>query len=134
MRDLSDLFGELEKSSFRKRQRLNKKDRDYLVEKTLPVVVGHARQFIVERLAPAQPSRDGKQTPWHGHPAFVAQHATATCCRGCLVRWHRIPQGRALIREEIDYVVEVIEIWLQRQEIASAGESKSRQRSMFADD
>jgi hypothetical protein len=31
-----------------------------------------------------------------GHPVFIAQHATATCCRGCLAKWHDIPAGRAL--------------------------------------
>jgi hypothetical protein len=34
-----------------------------------------------------------------GHPIFVAQHATATCCRGCLTKWHRIPQGQPLTPE-----------------------------------
>ncbi|WP_251023391.1 DUF4186 family protein [Streptomyces sp. ISL-10] len=29
-------------------------------------------------------------------PVFVAQHATATCCRTCLERWHVVPAGRAL--------------------------------------
>lgn len=76
---------------------------------------GHARELIATRLAPAQPDKDGKQTPYRGHPVFVAQHATATCCRSCLQRWHQIPQGRDLSREERGYVVDVICRWIQRE-------------------
>ena len=25
-----------------------------------------------------------------GHPVFIAQHATASCCRGCLWKWYSI--------------------------------------------
>jgi hypothetical protein len=48
----------------------------------------------------------------HGHPVFIAQHATATCCRSCLAKWHFIPPGRDLTEEQIAYVVGVIERWL----------------------
>jgi hypothetical protein len=79
-------------------------------------VLKHAADFIDKRLAPASPANDGKQTPWHNHPVFVAQHATATCCRGCLQKWHRIPQGRVLTAEEQQYIVQVIGGWLSRQD------------------
>jgi hypothetical protein len=49
------------------------------------------------------------------HPFFVAQHATATCCRGCLKKWHGIPCGRPLTQEEIDYILDVNAAWLRRQ-------------------
>ena len=68
----------------------------------------HAREFVTRRLAPARPLKDGRQTPWKGHPVFVAQHATATCCRGCLAKWHRIPRGVALSAAQQDYVVGII--------------------------
>ncbi|MGW5534721.1 DUF4186 family protein, partial [Streptomyces sp. NPDC004009] len=68
----------------------------------------HAYDLVARRLAPAAPAKDGKQTPYRGHPVFVAQHATATCCRGCLQRWHGIPRGRELSRAEHVYVVDVI--------------------------
>ena len=35
----------------------------------------HARDLITRRLAPAEPYHDGKQTPYRGHPVFVAQPA-----------------------------------------------------------
>lgn len=75
----------------------------------------HAYDLIAQRLAPAEPAKDGKQTPYRGHPVFVAQHATATCCRSCLRRWHQIPQGRELSRAERGYVVEVICRWIERE-------------------
>jgi predicted Fe-S protein YdhL (DUF1289 family) len=43
---------------------------------------------------------------------FVAQHATATCCRGCLEKWHAIPAGRELTDAEQAHVVRAIERWL----------------------
>jgi hypothetical protein len=75
----------------------------------------HARDLITKRLAPAEPYKDGKQTPYRGHPVFVAQHATATCCRSCLLRWHQIPKGHELTREERGYVVDVICRWIERE-------------------
>jgi hypothetical protein len=43
---------------------------------------------------------------------FIAQHATATCCRGCLWKWHRIEKGRALSDDEIGFVVELVMGWM----------------------
>jgi hypothetical protein len=127
MRDLDELFAALAKSPFRRRQRLGKKDRAYLAEKTLPVVLEHARQFLLQRLAPAEPVNDGHQTPMRGHPAFVAQHATATCCRGCLAKWHAIPAGRALCDAELAYVLRVLERWF----VAQGGTATQAQPRLF---
>lgn len=121
MRDLDDLFQSLARSSFRSRQRLGAKERAYLDAKTLPTVLEHGRQFLLERLAPAEPRNDGRQTPMRGHPIFIAQHATATCCRGCLAKWHQIPAGNPLAQEEIDYVLTVLRRWLELQS-AGGGE------------
>ena len=115
MRDLDDLFAALRRSKFRQRMRLGPKERAYLAQKTLPVVLEHARRFVEERLAPAAPPNDGRQTPMRGHPAFIAQHATATCCRGCLAKWHYVARGKPLSAEQVDYIVGVIERWLTEQ-------------------
>lgn len=80
-----------------------------------PRVMEHGRGFIAARLAPAQPRNDGRQTPMRGHPIFVAQHATATCCRSCLAKWHGIPAGQALSDAEQNYVLAVIARWLDEQ-------------------
>lgn len=114
MREIKELFESLQRSKFRTGFRLNAKDQRYLQQKGLSVVLDHAEKFIAERLAPADIANDGQQTPMRGHPVFVAQHATATCCRGCLVKWHRLPTGRALTLEEQAYIVVIIEHWLQR--------------------
>ena len=112
MRDLDELFQALEKSSFRSSFKLNRKEQEYLKSKGLPLVLDHARDFIAKRLSPAAIPNDGKQTPFHGHPVFVAQHATACCCRGCLQKWHQIPIGRPLAIAEQAYVLGVLERWL----------------------
>jgi len=115
MRDLDELFAALERSEFRRRFRLREREAAYLGQKGLETVLAHARDFIEQRLAPAEPPNDGKQTPLRNHPAFVAQHATATCCRGCLEKWHKIPKGRPLSDREVQYVVAVLRRWLERQ-------------------
>ncbi len=115
MRNLDELFAALARSRFRARMRLGRQERAYLEQKTLAVVLDHARRFVAERLAPAKPRNDGRQTPMRGHPVFVAQHATATCCRGCLARWHGIAKGRPLTETQIEYVLRVIERWLREQ-------------------
>jgi len=112
MRDLDDLFAALARSPFRSRFRLGPKERAYVERKPLPVLLEQGRKFVSERLAPAEPANDGRQTPMRGHPVFVAQHATATCCRACLAKWHFIAKGKPLSDEQVDYVLRVIERWL----------------------
>jgi hypothetical protein len=114
MRDLDGIFAKLGASRFRSTFRLGPKDRTYLEERGTDAVLDHGRDFIAKRLAPASPVNDGKQTPWRGHPVFVAQHATATCCRSCLAKWHGIPAGRELTPDEQRHVLSSIERWLSR--------------------
>ncbi len=115
MRDFDELFAALDRSRFRRRFGLGKGERAYLREQSLPIVLEHARGFLAERLAPAAPRNDGRQTPMRGHPVFIGQHATACCCRGCLAKWHRIPAGRALTEHELAYLLAVLERWLRGQ-------------------
>jgi len=112
MRELDELFAALAKSAFRRKFHLQGKDLEYLHNKGLTTVLSHANDFISKRLAPAFPKKDGKQTPFRGHPVFVAQHATACCCRGCLEKWHRIPKGRSLNIDEQTYILNVLKGWL----------------------
>ncbi len=113
MRELDKLFAALARAPFRQKFHLQGKDLDYLRHKGLTTILSHAEDFIEKRLAPAFPAKDGKQTPFRGHPVFVAQHATACCCRGCLTKWHQIPQGRPLNTEERVYIIKVLERWLR---------------------
>lgn len=75
----------------------------------------HAAEIVAERRAPAEPRNDGRQTPYRNHPVFVAQHATATCCRSCLETWHGIAKGHRLDRDERAFVVDVIGRWIDRE-------------------
>ncbi len=115
MNNIDEVFARLARSRFRSRFRLRAKEREYLNRKGLEVILEHGRDFIDQRLAPAAPPNDGKQTPMGNHPVFVAQHATGTCCRGCLEKWHGIPKGRAFSEEEREYVLDVIRRWLCAQ-------------------
>jgi hypothetical protein len=117
----------LARSKFRRRFRLGPAELAYLADRGLERVMHHARQLISERLAPAQPANDGRQTPLRGHPVFIAQHATATCCRGCLWKWHRIERGIALDAGAVDRVLRVIEAWLRR-EVGGSGRGETQPR------
>jgi predicted Fe-S protein YdhL (DUF1289 family) len=75
-------------------------------------VMKQARELLAARLVPAVIANDGRQTPWRNHPVFVAQHATATCCRGCLEKTHEIRKGHELTPDELRHVLDVIERWL----------------------
>ena len=108
------LFDRLARSDFRRRFRLGPEDFAYIDRKGIGTVCRHAEEFVRTRLAPAFIPNDGRQTPMRGHPVFVAQHATACCCRGCLEKWHGIPAGRAMSPEEQRYVVAVLTAWLER--------------------
>ncbi|MDO4415896.1 MAG: ATP-dependent RecD-like DNA helicase [Erysipelotrichaceae bacterium] len=114
-----DLFKRIERSKFRNSFQLKQADIQYLKEKGYREIERHAKELIAKRLAPARPENDGKQTPMrgapNGHPVFLAQHATGTCCRGCLEKWHSIPQNKELSLEEQNYVVRVIMEWITRQ-------------------
>lgn len=115
MRKLNLLFKVLAQSSFRQRFKLSEDERSYLRTKGKSEILTHAQTFIDERLAPAIIKNDGKQTPMRGHPVFVAQHATATCCRACLQQWHQIPKGHQLTNAEITHILLVLETWLDQQ-------------------
>ena len=112
---MTDIFDKLAKSDFRSKFKLKQKDKDYIFQKGLNTIEQHAYDFISKRLAPADIPNDGKQTPMKGHPVFIAQHATACCCRGCLSKWHKIPNGIELTQSQQDYVVKIIMEWIKRQ-------------------
>ena len=112
---LDEAFAKLQRSPFRMRFRLSSRDRAYLEAKGLEAIRCHAEDFVRSRLAPAQPANDGRQTPMRGHPVFIAQHATATCCRGCLNKWWHVPQGVALTEEQQARIVRFQMAWICRQ-------------------
>ena len=112
---IKNIFDKLSKSKFRSSFHLKDKDILYIEDKGIDKIRNHAYDFVTKRLADTSNVTDGKQTPMKGHPVFIAQHATATCCRGCLEKWHKIPKGRVLTEQEQEYVVNVIMEWINRQ-------------------
>lgn len=104
----------LSHSKFRSSFHLRKYMRDFIKEKGWDIVEEHCTDFIEKRLAPYPTVNDGHQTPMKGHPVFIAQHATATCCRGCLEKWYHISKNRALSDKEKRFVQALIMEWLKR--------------------
>lgn len=117
MQTINQALDKLEKSRFRSGFYLTRKEREYLADKGMAVMQSHARDFVLQKLAPAEPVNDGRQTPTHGHPVFKAMHATACCCRGCLEKWYRVPKGRPLSGAEQDKIVNLLIAWLERQQV-----------------
>ena len=115
MHNYNDILNRLSKSKFRKFFHLKAKDFKYIQNKGMDTIRKHAYDFINSRLAPAVIPNDGKQTPMRGHPVFIAEHATATCCRSCLYKWHHIPKNKELNQDEIDYIVNIIMLWINNE-------------------
>lgn len=115
MKDIVITLSNLKKSKFRSKFYLTINDKEYINKRGLDTIREHAYRFVTERLSSANPNNDGKQTPMRGHPVFVAQHATATCCRECLYKWHSIGKGKELTKTEIDFIVELIMAWIEEK-------------------
>ena len=111
---VQDTLARLGHSRFRAGFSLSAKDRAYARAKGKETIDRHAHEMLAKRVGPAHPFKDGKQTPYRGHPVFTAQHATATCCRGCIERWHHIPRGRALTDAEVDALARLVMAWIER--------------------
>ena len=116
---IENILVKLSLSNFRSRFYLKDRDIIYINNKGLDVIRQHAYDFINKRLAPAHPFNDGSQTPMRGHPVFIAQHATATCCRNCLSKWHHIPKGVPLTQLQIEYIVNLIMTWIDIEYVNS---------------
>lgn len=105
----------LEQSKFRSGFHLSEKDKAYIREKGLYAIKEYAADFVEKRLAPKDIPNDGKQTPMRGHPVFVAQHAIACCCRGCLNKWYKIPKDTELTAEVQDGIVRLLMAWIVKE-------------------
>lgn len=115
MQTIDEALAKLQKSKFRSSFHLSAKDKAYIKEKGMEVIKLHAEDFIRQRLAPAFIENDGKQTPMKGHPVFIAQHATATCCRGCLYKWYKVKKDKELTPLQQEKIVKLIMKWIERE-------------------
>ncbi len=119
MLEINEVLEKLSKSKFRNSFHLKEQDKKYIKEKGLSIIESHARDFISKRLAPKNPINDGKQTPMKGHPVFIAEHATATCCRNCLYKWHHISKNKELSKEEQEYIINIIMTWIKKELVSN---------------
>ena len=113
MQTKEEALAKLSRSAFRSRFHLGAKERQYIADKGIEVIERHAADFVAQRLAPPYPPNDGKQTPLRGHPVFIAQHACACCCRGCLEKWYKVPRGVALTADQQRRIVALLMAWIE---------------------
>ena len=112
---IDNKINNLSKSKFRSSFHLRKYMLDYIDKVGLEAIEEHATYFINNRIAPYPTPNDGAQTPMKAHPVFIAQHATATCCRSCLYKWYKIPKTRSLSEKEIRFIIALIVEWINKE-------------------
>lgn len=115
MATIEEALERLSRSSFRAKFRLSDKDKNYIATKGLDTIRSHCEDFVRDRLAPADIPNDGKQTPMRGHPVFIAQHACACCCRGCLNKWYKVKKDLPLTEEQQKKIVNLLMAWIEKQ-------------------
>jgi len=114
-KSIEDCFKALSKSKFRSSFHLKGKDLLYAKTHDITTLEAQTLDFINERLDLNDKYKDGKQTPYRGHPVFVAEHAVACCCRGCIKKWHGIDENRKLTTEEKEYLKNIIISWIKKE-------------------
>ena len=112
---IPEALNRLSRSRFRSSFHLKEADRAYIEKKGMDVISRHCRDFVRERLAPAEPENDGKQTPMKGHPVFIAMHACGCCCRSCLEKWYRVRQNVPLSEEQQEKIVRLLLAWIEKE-------------------
>jgi hypothetical protein len=58
---------------------------------------------------------DGRQTSFDDDLIFWAQHATGTCCRGCLEYWHGIDANSPITTDTYEYLQQLIIEYLKEK-------------------
>ena len=110
-----EAFSRLAKSKFRSRFKLADDDLAYIERIGIETVRSHAAEFVRQKLAPAEPANDGRQTPMRGHPVFKAMHGTAMCCRGCMEKWWKVKRGAPLTDLQQRKAIDFLMAWIVRQ-------------------
>lgn len=123
MQTRQEALERLSKSHFRSSFHLSKKDKEYIDKKGVDTIRRHAEDFVRTRLAPSSIPNDGKQTPMRGHPVFVAQHACACCCRGCLNKWYKVKKDTELSEKQQEKIVNLLMLWIEQEYIRLCDEA-----------
>ena len=116
--DVSHTFDSLKKEFFRHHYwhiDIDLRATNHARRKGLICLKEAAEHRIRKYVGPAEPYRDGRQTPFKGNSIYYAQHATACCCRKCLEYWHNIPLGRDLTEKEITYFTELVMLYINEK-------------------
>ncbi|MBS3066936.1 DUF4186 family protein [Candidatus Pacearchaeota archaeon] len=108
------IFQKLNASKFRREIHLSEEEKNFVRDKCLDKIIEDAYNFLDKNIR-SKKDNDGKQTPWRGHPVFVAQHATATCCRKCIKKWYKIPENKNLDDKEVKFFIEIILEWIDKE-------------------
>ncbi len=112
---INQAFEKLNNSPFRSKFHLSENDKEYVKSKGMDTIRSHAKDFVKIRLAPAYIPNDGKQTPMKGHPVFIAQHACACCCRGCINKWYKVPKNIELKDWQQERIVNLLMAWIEKE-------------------
>ena len=128
--EIDPILDRLAGNRFRSKFKLNTKERNYIRDRGMSVIESHANEFVESRLKPSEPRNDGEQTPFRGHPVFVAQHATATCCRTCIQKWHSVPKGVPLEARHLTFIVRLILGWITRQLGTKENDAEEQKKSV----
>ncbi len=115
MQTIDEALQKLKRSKFRSRFHLSEKDIEYVKNKGQETIRRHAEDFVNQRLAPSDIPNDGKQTPMKGHPVFIAQHACACCCRGCLKKWYHVEENIELTETQQTKIVNLLMAWINSE-------------------
>ncbi len=121
---LNKKLSQLKTSKFRSSFHLRKYMLKYIDEKGLDIIEKHCDEFINNNLKIYNEEKDGHQTPTKNHPVFIAQHATATCCRECIEKWYHIPKEKELNESEIKCIKAIIMEWIKSDINNSKNKSK----------
>ena len=116
-----EAFARLAKSKFRSRFKLTAEDRAYVGRVGIETIRRHAEDFVREKLAPAEPRNDGRQTPTTMRMIAVAVVAvmrirSAMCCRGCMEKWWKVRRGARLTEVQQLKAVEFLMAWIAKKQ------------------
>ncbi len=112
--EIDNIFLKLSNSRFRSKFYLRSRERRIIFDKGLDGIEKDTYQILDKRIRKLA-SNDGRQTPWNGHPVFVAQHGTAICCRGCMEKWYGVGRDIVLSERELWFFVDLIMEWIVRK-------------------
>ncbi len=120
-RDVADAkftFNELKNEMIRHHfwhREIDEKAVNHALRKGSSLLKMAARKRLVQSIGGSKPFHDGFQTPYSGNIIYYAQHAVAACCRKCVAYWHGIPGGRELTITEIDYLWDLVNLYIRER-------------------